>query len=215
MKLKNLAVICVILLSTTITFGQAFEGKITYANSFKSKNTQFKDEQWKAMLGATQEYYIKGGDYKSVTNGTFAQWQLYINKDNKFYNKMSNSESVFWNDASIQGDEVFKVVINKNVTEVLGYKCDEVILTCKNGVQKYYFNTELSVDTKLFANHKFGNWFDYLSKSNALPLKSIIETAQFTLESTATEVKPMKLEAKIFELPTGIKTEKSPYQFQN
>jgi hypothetical protein len=67
------------------------------------------------------------------------------------------------------------------------------------------------VDTKLFANHKFGNWFDYLSKSNALPLKSIIDTAQFTMESIATEVKPTKLDTKIFELPAGVKTEKSPY----
>ena len=79
------------------------------------------------------------------------------------------------------------------------------------GVQKYYFNSKLSVDTKLFANHKFGNWFDYLSKSNALPLKSVIETAQFTIESIATEIKPMPLETKAFDLPTGIKTEKGPY----
>jgi len=97
------------------------------------------------------------------------------------------------------------------VTEVLGYKCDEVILTCKSGVQKYYFNSKLSVDTKLFVNHKFGNWFDYLSKSNSLPLKSVIETAQFTIESIATEVKPMKLDTKTFELPAEIKTDKSPY----
>jgi hypothetical protein len=42
-------------------------------------------------------------------------------------------------------------------------------------------------------------------------LKSIIESAQFTMESVATEVKPMKLDTKTFELPTGTKTEKSPY----
>ncbi|MES2574453.1 MAG: hypothetical protein V4572_05895 [Bacteroidota bacterium] len=211
MKLKNFAILYVILLSTITGFCQTFEGKITYANSFKSKNAQIKDEQLSTMLGSTQEYYIKGGDYKSVTNGAFAQWQLYINKDNKFYNKMSNSETVFWNDTSIQSDEVLKVEVNKNVTEILGYKCDEVILTCKSGVQKYYFNSKLSVESKLFSNHKFGNWYDYLSKSNSLPLKSIIDTAQFTMESTATEVKPMKLDSKTFELPAGVKTEKSPY----
>ena len=33
------------------------------------------------MPGTTQEYYIKGGNYKSVTNGTLVQWQLYIEKD--------------------------------------------------------------------------------------------------------------------------------------
>ena len=157
------------------------------------------------------KYFIKGGDYKSICNGTFAQRKIYINKDNKVYSKISNSEIVFWNDASVQGDEILKAEINKNVIEILGHKCDGLILTCKSGSQKYYFNSNLSVNSKLFANHKFGNRFDYLLKSNALPLKCIIETAKFTLENTAIEVKSMMLDNKIFELPTGTKTEKSSY----
>lgn len=207
---KAIAIIFTVLTTMTV-FGQSFEGKIFYANTYKSKNPKITDQQWTSMMGSTQEYLIKGGDYKSIANGTLVQWQLYINKDNKLYNKMSNSETAFWNEASVQGDEILKVEVNKGVTEILVYKCDEVILTCKSGVQKYYFNSKLSVDTKLFANHKFGNWFDYLSKSNSLPLKSVIETAQFTMESVATEVKPIKLDIKTFELPAGIKTEKSPY----
>lgn len=209
--MKKILTLALSLLTVITVFGQSFEGKIIYSNSYKSKNPKMTDQQWTSMMGSTQEYLIKGGDYKSIANGTLVQWQLYINKDNKLYNKMSNSETAFWNDASIQGDEILKVEVNKGVTEILGYKCDEVILTCKSGVQKYYFNSKLSVDTKLFANHKFGNWFDYLSKSNSLPLKSVIETAQFTMESVATEVKPMKLDTKTFELPAGIMTEKSPY----
>ena len=210
MNLKNFAIFG-LLIATLTVFGQSFEGKITYANTYKSKNTKIPDQQWTTMLGSTQEYFIKEGEYKSITNGTFVQWQQYSNKDNKLYTKMANTETLLWNDGSIQGDEVLKVEVNKKVTEILGYKCDEVILTCKSGVQKYYFNSKLSVKTKLFVNHKFGNWFDYLSKSNALPLKSIIDTAQFTMESTATEVKPSKLDAKMFELPAGVQTAKSPY----
>ena len=124
---------------------------------------------------------------------------------------MSTTESIYWNDAGVQGDEVIKVEVNRSVTEVLGYKCDEVILTCKSGVQKYYFNAKLAVDIALYKNHKFGNWYDYLSKSNALPLKSIIETEQFSMESIAIEVKAMKIDNKIFVLPVGVKLEKSPF----
>jgi hypothetical protein len=163
------------------------------------------------MLGNTQNYLVKGGDYKSIANGKLMQWQLYINKDNKLYNKMANSDIVYWNDASIQGDEVIKIEINKNVVEILGYKCDEIVLTCKSGIQKYYFNSKISIDPKVFINHKFGNWYDYLSKSNALPLKMILENPQFTTISIATEIKPMKLEVNTFELPAGVKTEKSKY----
>lgn len=207
---KTIAIIFTVLTTITV-FGQSFEGKIFYANTYKSKNPKMTDQQWSSMMGSTQEYLIKGGDYKTIANGTLVQWQLYINKDNKLYNKMSNAETAFWNDASVQGDVILKVEVNKGVTEILGYKCDEVILTCKSGVQKYYFNTKLSVDTKIFANHKFGNWYDYLLKANSLPLKSIIDVAQFTMESVATEVKPMKLDIKTFELPAGIKTDRSPY----
>jgi hypothetical protein len=192
-------------------FGQAFEGKVLYAYTYKTKSMMVTDQKWSSALGATESYYIKGGDYKSITNGTLIQWQLYINKDNKLYSKSPKSETVFWNDGSVQGDVVYKSELKKNVAEVLGYKCDELILTCKSGVQEYFFNAALSVDAKLYTSHKFGNWYDYLSKANALPLKMILDTDQVTIECIATEIKPMKLDANLFELPAGTKTKKSPF----
>lgn len=193
------------------SLAQSFEGKIFYKTSYKSKMSNVTDEQLTSMMGSALEYSIKNGDYKSILNGSFFQWQLFVNKDNKLYNKMANSETLLWNDVTTNPDEVLKAEMNKNVTEILGYKCDELILTCKSGTQKYYFNTKLSVDTKLFANHKFGNWYDVLLKSNSLPLKYIIDNGQFTFESVATEVKEMKLDKALFELPADAKTMKNPY----
>jgi hypothetical protein len=207
---KTLFAICIALSSLTV-WGQAFEGKITYTLSYESKNANVSSQQWASMMGTTQEYIIKGGNYKSNSNGTLLQWQVYVNAENKLYTKMSNSQNALWNDAGIQGDEILKVEINKGVTEILGYKCDEIILTCKSGVQKYYFNSKIAVDPKLFTNHKFGNWSYYLAKSNALPLKMIIETSQFTMETIATAISPIKVDSKTLELPADIKTEKSPY----
>ncbi|HEY9006307.1 MAG TPA: hypothetical protein VIM75_09245, partial [Ohtaekwangia sp.] len=118
---------------------------------------------------------------------------------------------LLWIDAAVNPDEVIKAEVKKGVLNVLGYTCDEVTLTCKSGVQKYYFNTKLKVDPKLFANFKYGNFYEYLSRAQALPLKMTIETPQFVLESMATEVKPMTLEDKFFALPQGVKLEKSPF----
>lgn len=193
------------------SFGQSFEGKIVYQNAYKSKIPNVTDEQFTTMMGSTQEYFIKNGDYRSVANGSLFQWQLYVNTDNKLYSKMANSETLFWNDGAANTDEILKAEINKDVIEILGYKCDELVLTCKSGIQKYYFNTKLSVDTKLFVNHKFGNWYDFLSKSNSLPLKSIVTNSQFTLESVATAINEMELDKTFFDLPAGAKTMKSPY----
>jgi len=209
--MNKLLVFALITFSTLTVFGQNFEGKITYSNTYKNKNPQMTDQQWLSMMGGTQEYYIKGGNYKSVTNGTLMQWQLYVNSENKLYSKMTNSETVFWNDGLTNSDSIISVELNKNVIEILGYKCDELILTCKSGIQKYYFNSTLKVDVSLFENHKFGNWYDFLKESNSLPLKMIIDNAQFTMENIATEVKEMKLNEKDFQLPENIKTAKSPY----
>jgi hypothetical protein len=191
--------------------GQNFEGKIVYQNTYKSKLPAVTDEQWKGMLGDRQDYYIKGGDYRSTTNGSLVLWQLYSHQENRLYNKMAGSEVVFWNDGSVNADEVLDFKLNKNATVILGYPCDELILITKNGTQKYYFSSRLAVDARLFTQHKFGNWADYLSRASALPLKQIVESPQLIMESLAIEVTPAPLDAKDFLLPAGIQTAKSPY----
>jgi len=209
--MKKTITLLLLVFITAVCFAQSFEGEIIYKNAYKSKMDAVTDEQFNAMTGTVQEFYIKGGDYKSVANGSMFQWQLYVNKDNKLYTKTANTETLIWNDGAVNPDSVLKAVIKKEVIEILGYMCDELVLTCKSGEQKYYFSSKLLVDTKLFANHKFGNWYDFLLKSNALPLKTIIDNPQFALESIATEIKPMKLEKSFFELPANAKTMKSPY----
>lgn len=91
-----------------VAVAQNFEGKINYSNTYKSKMPGVTDEQFTAMMGATQEYYIKAGDYKSINNGSLVQWQLYVNSDNKLYTKTSSSEVLLWNDAAVNADEVIK-----------------------------------------------------------------------------------------------------------
>jgi hypothetical protein len=78
-------------------------------------------------------------------------------------------------------------------------------------VQKYYFNASLVINSKLYTQHRFGNWYEFLSRSNALPLKSFVDNAQFSFESIATEVKPLSLDSQFFALPVDAKTMKSPY----
>jgi hypothetical protein len=197
--------------ATMTVFGQAFEGKIIYQNTYQSNLPNVNNDQFTAMMGTRYEYLIKGGDYKSSSNGSMIQWQLYINKDNKFYLKMSNSETIFWNYGNINPDSILSVELNKGVTEILGYMCDEVIFTCKSGVQKYYFNQKIAVDISLFQNHLFGNWYDFLKVSKSHPLKSIVETPQFTITSEAIAIEEMNLDAKVFQLPENAKTAKSPY----
>ncbi len=196
---------------TLTSYAQPFEGEIIYQNTYKSKISGLTDEKFTSLMGPTQDYFIKGDKYKSVTNGTLLQWQIYVPSENKMYTKMSNNEAALWADAGINPDSVISETLNKNAMDILGYKCDELVLNCKSGTQKYYFNSKLGIDSKLFTKHIFGNWHYYVSISNAVPLKMEIDNAQFTLTCLAVEVKPRKLETSDFQLPPGSKTEKSPY----
>jgi hypothetical protein len=210
-RMKYLFTVLLSALVSLTSLGQGFEGQILYSNSYKSKTPTVTDQQWNDMMGTSQKYYIKGSSYKSVMDGKLMQWQLFQGPENKVYTKMANSEAAIWNDAAVNTDEILKSEVKRGVTTVLGYKCDELTLTCKSGVQKYYFNSKLAVDPKLYANHKFGNWYDMLKSTSALPLKIVYDTPQFAMESIATEVKAMNLENSLFELPAGTKTVKSPY----
>lgn len=83
-------------------------------------------------------------------------------------------------------------------------------LTCKSGIQKYYFNDSIKVDYKLYEKHKYGNYDVYTAQAKALPLKLLVETEYFTMESIAVEIVPEVLSSDIFTLPDGLKLAKNP-----
>jgi len=204
--------ICFLLIfSSILTHGQTFEGKVTYQNTYKSKIPNVTDALLTAMMGTSHDFNFKGGNYRSVSNGTLLQWQLYVQKDNKLYTKFSNSPSILWNDGAVNPDSVLKTELNKEVVDILGYKCDELIFTCKSGVQKYYFNSKLEIDPKLYENHKFANWYHYVSQSKAVPLKIMVDNAQFSVVSMATNIQSQKIDAELFALPADAKLEKNPF----
>ena len=209
MMKKTLFTLSFILLAV-IAFAQNFEGKVVYHNAYKSKSPTLTDAQLTKIMGDVQNWYIKNGEYKSDINGIYIQWQLYANSENKLYTKLGNTDTVYYNDAAQGESEINNVQLNKATTDILGYKCDELILTTKTGSEKYYFSSKLPINSKLFLNHKFGDWYAYLAKANAVPLKTIIDTPQFSLESVATEITPMKLEKSFFTLQPGTKTAKNP-----
>ena len=209
--MNKTAYVLVAIIMALTAHAQNFEGKIMYQNKFKSKLPNVTDEQFENMMGTTQAYYIKNNKYKSVMNGQLVQWQLYMPAENKIYNKMSNSEVLFWDDASENKDSVLKAEIIKNADTVLGYPCNELVLTCTSGLQKYYYNAALPVDASLYTNHHFGNWYEVVSRIHALPLKEVIDNTQFTFVSVATSIAPMQVESNLFALPADAKTMKSPY----
>lgn len=190
-----------LLLSPIMCLAQAFEGKITYSIEYKSKSPQLKDAQLATMLGNTQDYYIKGGDYKSVFNGAFLKMQLYKSEENRSYTLTGQSDSFYWEDYGKNKDVATKFDIVKGKEAVMGVLCDVLTVYTPKSKTSYYYNGKYGVNPVVFKRHAYGNWFYVISKMSALPLKTIIETEQFTMVNTALNITPMKLNNKLFELP--------------
>lgn len=209
--MKKIILFFVFFFTSFLSKGQSFEGKITYSISYKSKLSELSDQKWTSMLGSKQDYYIKGGFYKSITNGSTLEWQLYNPKENIIYNKSKSPNGAIPIDASQQPDVITNTEIIKNAATILGYTCDELIITTTTSVEKYYFSSKLSIDPNSFQKHKYGNWYDFVLRSKAIPLKIIIDNRQFVMESTATSVSEMNLKNNFFDLPTGTVIQKNEY----
>lgn len=134
-----------------------------------------------------------------------------MNSENKLYTKVAEFQALLWNDCSENKDPMIGMETNRNAATILGYACDELVFTTKTGVQKFYFNSDLKMDARAFAKHSYQNWSAYAKATNAIPLKIIMETPQFSVESVATEIVPGKLDDNLFVLPADAETQKSPY----
>lgn len=191
--------ILLLLLTPTINFAQTFEGKIRFTNSYKSKSPQLKDEQLESMMGTIQDYYIKGGDYKSITNGSYLKMQLYRSTENRGYILTSKSDSLYWEDYSKNKDVVTKFDVKKGKETIMGVLCDVLIIYTLKSKASYYYSSKYGVNPDLYKQHAYGNWYYIVSKIKALPLKTVYESERFTFTSIAVNIIPMKLEAKVFK----------------
>lgn len=183
-----------------MSFGQSFEGKITYSNTYKSKLAKLKDEQLNTMLGTSQEYYIKGDNYKSLFNGKFVKMQIYRAEENKSYSLTAKSDTLLWEDYSKNKDVAVNYEIQKGKDRVLNIPCDVIIVSTAKSKTYYYYNAKYRVNPKLFSNHNYGNWYYIISKTKALPLKIVYETGEYILTSTAVKITPMKLDKNVFDI---------------
>lgn len=208
--MKNLLFYAIIITSSNIIYSQTnFEGAIIYSNTFKSKMVNLSTEQLAKMIGTRQEYYIREGTYKSITNGQSIIMQLYHSETNRLYNQTAASDTLYWFDASTNTDNVLSYDLKKEAEVILGYPCDALIVKTRTGTTTFYFSSQLTLDKARYKNHNYGNWSFFVEKSSSLPLRIITDNSQFFIESTAIEVKPMKLDEQYFKINDKIPIKKS------
>lgn len=190
-------------LATLFAYCQNFEGEIVYKVNVITTLPSALQQQLVTMIGNQQEYYISNGYYKSLSNGALVTMELYDKPANRIYHTKPKSDTLYWFDASVNSDSVTGYEIRKNAETVLGYTCDVMVVKTTQQTLTYYYCDKFKLNSRDYTKHQYGNWDFFTAKCGTLPLKTIIERGQFKVESVATEILPMKLEASFFKVRAG------------
>lgn len=185
---------------------QNFEGRIRYQNTCQSSDPNFKKEYCDLITDSIQDYYFKKGNYKYQSIGVEA-WTLYLKKQNTIYAKTQKSKTVSAHKANRQTEpETGEIQINRNVITILGYSCDELILTNQNTIQKYYFHPRTYINPKYLKKHKYGKVNQILKITRAIPLKTIwiLKDQNIELISQAIEIENLEVNDSLFTIPNTV-----------
>jgi len=211
-----------LVLTTGLLFGQSYEGTLVYKTDF-----QFQISEKMAKMGITEEMMeekmkqdgswtdsiktsYKQGDYITYTNFSPQSWSVYKQLTNKLYSFQDGEASDICTVTDVSIDLEFQMTGNKptvqkldTIVDIDGRRCEIVRVQWKTGTYDYYYDSSfLKVDSKLFENHIYDGWADFLKISNSLPVKIVksvksLATVSLTLIRHTEET----TDRKLFEIP--------------
>jgi hypothetical protein len=183
---------------------QFFQGKVIYRTVVTSKVTGLSDSALTVMTGNEETYFIKGGFYQSITNGTGFSMQQYDHRSNRLYFKKPDVDTLYWLDAGKSADRPLTFDTREDAEVILGKHCDALVVETESGTTIFYYSPRYRIDAARFQKHTYGGWAFYVNKTGCLPLKTVIDNGRFHLESTATEVLELELKDSFFEISPSL-----------
>jgi len=210
----------IILFTSLISFGQSYEGTLTYVADFEVSEKLVKMGMTKQILldkmksegswSDTIRVSYKQGNYYTLLNNNPKSWSIYKSDNNKIYSMQDGEASDICTvtDASIDLEFAMTgkmpTVEKLNTTVVVkGTSFSIVRVKWESGTYDYYYNqTMLTVDASLFAKHTYDGWAKFLKISNSLPLKIVKTTkGMMTVTLTLVSSKIKVIDEKLFSIP--------------
>ena len=201
------------LLSLFIAFnsfaGKDFEGFIKYKMNFTAKVSGVNIEDLEKELGTSVYAHYKEGFYKEISNSSWMSLQLYRHDSAALFFKNHVTDTVFMkvatNDEPI---EDFSYAIEENADTILGNVCNKLTVTDKHGTKSFYYSSNYPIDPKHYETFTNANKNQIVKLMKAIYLRLTMSYQLFTVDIEATEIKPMKLEDEMFEIPEGAKIQR-------
>ncbi len=131
--------ICAIVISMPKPEG--FRGKVTYVDSYESRDPNVSVALLEKLLGNRREFFIDRQFYKSIYNGEVKRTILYRGDVNRIYRFSEDSDTVYWMDAAIDTlSTITEFSREESVGTILGLQCEKLRIVTKRGVTTYFFN---------------------------------------------------------------------------
>jgi hypothetical protein len=209
MKLK-ITLLFILAISSLFSQENDFEGIITYKLEVKNPNPELiSDSLWNVKVGnsiSVHKYYYKSGNYKNLVDGK--ELQIYNPESNKIYNYSIKKDTIFTNiiNAYKSIDSLKNIVKSDEIQFINGYDCNKLVIKSKLAESIYYYSNKVKISAENYINHHYGNWYEYLKETNALPIKIIIKNKFLNLEMNAISVEKKKLSIREFKLPKNTPT---------
>lgn len=209
-------------LTTGLLYGQSYEGTLVYKTDF-----QFQISEKMSKMGITEELLkekmkqegswtdsiktsYKQGDYITYTNFSPQSWSVYKQETNKLYSFQDGEASDICTVTDVSIDLEFQTTGNKptvqklpTIVEIGGRRCEVVRVQWENGTYDYYYDSSfLKIDARLFKNHIYEGWADFLKISNSLPVKIVKSVKGLsTISLTLIRHTEGTIDPKLFEIP--------------
>ncbi len=219
--------ILILFLSSKSSYGQLFQGYLTYTSkieiSKKLEKTGITQEQLITRLkregtfADTITVSYRQENYCVMRNTNPKSWSIYLGDSNKIYSMQEGelSDICYVTDASI--DLEFQLTGNKPIVKELDtsvtvndHKCHVVRVKWKAGTYDYYYDTSiLKVDPVLFLKHEYDGWAEYLQLAKSLPIQ-IVMTTNGIMTNTMTLLysKELVIDQKLFRIPNVVLDER-------
>ncbi len=198
---------------SVISFGQNFEGTLTYRLEMEIKpsfqkmgitkermiESMKKDGLWADKI----ETSYKLGNYYSLMQDSQKTKIVYLSDSNRLYTYVQYQKV---NTVDVSIDNEFKLLGKKPTIELLDTIAQVYNRSCKiirvkwtAGYYDYYFNSDfLKMSSSLYKNYVLDGWYGFLNISNALPLKIVKSTEGVVVSMTLINVEEKKISDDLF-----------------
>lgn len=194
----------IILLTSTLSFSQDFEGVINYDITFEKigENNSINIKELEEFIGTKSKFITKNGAYKQLSEGKFMAFQIYNASESKLYYKdIIESDTLYFKDLTKFENTEFEYEIIKNADTILNHVCHKLIYKTAELEEHYYFSPDLKQSPKYFQNFTVGNKNKLTELMKSVYLRYDVIYYGISIKSIATEIKIQKINDTEFGTP--------------